>query len=423
MSGAPPGEPPRRGRLGALQAALPLLVPVFGGLILAFILFDELNRDDIEVRPIAVPARLAEAGFTPEVAALRLMDALLELQASVGAEPRRRTGDATGPHPDFTVPLTGLSLRSLASALRDSFGLPERRVTGEVTQEGETLRLRLRLSGQGVIADVAAATPDALLRAGAPQVWRAVQPVLYAWWLAGEAPTEASMREALSEMMARPSADARLMLTTRLLYARSLLRSGEAEAALVAHDALLQDSPGYAPALYGRGRALRELGRLDEAMDALQAAQRALPSASFPRIGIAQILRDRGEAEAALALLSPLLRDPGVDQEVRTEAAMALLALGRSREALPLARRAVAEDPRSPAAHTALGLALLRERQAEAALRAFDVALQLAPLWAEAQLFRAEALRALGREAEALAVLEQVRPLLQALPRLRAALP
>ncbi|MCU0889329.1 MAG: hypothetical protein MUC64_15210 [Rubritepida sp.] len=203
MSGAPPGEPPRRGRLGALQAALPLLVPVFGGLILAFILFDELNRDDIEVRPIAVPARLAEAGFTPEVAALRLMDALLELQASVGAEPRRRTGDATGPHPDFTVPLTGLSLRSLASALRDSFGLPERRVTGEVTQEGETLRLRLRLSGQGVIADVAAATPDALLRAGAPQVWRAVQPVLYAWWLAGEAPTEASMREALSTRCCR----------------------------------------------------------------------------------------------------------------------------------------------------------------------------------------------------------------------------
>ncbi|UPY35131.1 tetratricopeptide repeat protein [Sediminicoccus sp. KRV36] len=403
-----------------IQALLPRLVSLVGGLILLFILVDELQRDGIEVQPISVPPRLIEAGLNADVVALRLKDAILHLQDTVGGEPRRRTGaDVGGTHPDFTVPLTGLSLRSLANALRGLLGIPERRVSGEITLDGEVLRLRLRLSGQGVIADVTAANPDALIRAGAPEVWRVVQPILYAWWLSSEAPSEAQMRETLTEMALHAGSDRQLQRTIQLLLARSLARTGEAEAALAINDTQLRESPGYAPAIYGRGRALRELGRLDEAMEAFEAAQRILPNTAFPRVGMAQVLRDRGQNQAAYDLLQPVVRDQLVDAQGRVELALALIALGRAREALVHARRAVAEDAKNPSAHTALGEALLAERQPEAALLAFDVAIGHGPLWGEAHLGRAAALTALGRRAEARDALEHSRAVIAATPRLR----
>lgn len=412
--------PPRTGFWGGVLGLLPRLVPLVGGAILLIILVDELQRDGVEVQPIAVPPRLVELGLTPDVVALRLTDALAQLQDSVGGEPRRRTGaDVGGTHPDFTVPLTGLSLRSLASTLRNMLGIAERRVSGEVTVDGEMLRLRLRLSGQGVIADVAAPHPDALIRAGAPQVWRVVQPVLYAWWLSSEAPSEAEMRGTLEEMMQASAADREVMRTVQLLLGRSLARTGEAQAALAVNEAQLRDFPNYPPALYARGRALRELGRLDEAMAAFEAAQRAMPGVAFPRVGRAQVLRDRGENQAAVELLQPVVRDNQVDAQGKVELGYALLALGRTREAMPLARRAVAEDRKNASAHTLLGEVLLAERQPAAALAAFDAAVGHAPLWGEAQLGRVLALRALGRMEDARAALAEARPVIAAVPRLR----
>ncbi len=411
--------PPRTGFWAGVLALLPRLLPLAGGLILLLILVDELQRDGIEVQPIAVPPRLVELGLTPDVVALRLTDALAQLQDSVGGEPRRRTGaDVGGAHPDFTVPLTGLSLRSVAGTLRGMLGIPERRVSGEVTLDGEALRLRLRLSGQGVIADVTAANPDALIRAGAPQIWRVVQPVLYAWWLSNEAPSEAEMRATLEQMMQEGGSDRELMRTLQLLLGRSYARTGEAEAALAVNEAQLREFPGYGPALYARGRALRELGRLDEAMAAFEAAQRALPHVAFPRVGLAQVLRDRGQNQAAHDLLVQPVRDNAVDAQGKVELAYALIALGRAREALPLARRAVAEDAKNPSAQSVLGAALLAERQPEAALAAFDEAISHGPLWGEAQLGRVEALLALGRSAAAREALEAARPIIAAVPRL-----
>jgi len=83
-----------------------------------------------------------------------------------------------GSHRDFTVPLTGLSLRSAAGAWPGLLGIQERRVAGEIIVDGDVLHSRLRFSGNGVIADVTHANPDALLRAGAPEIWRVVQPAL-----------------------------------------------------------------------------------------------------------------------------------------------------------------------------------------------------------------------------------------------------
>lgn len=408
--------------LAGLWAATPRLVPLAGGGLLIWLLVSELRREVIEVAPISVPARLGEQGLTPEVVALRLLDGIAGVQARVRGEPLRRTGaEIAGSQPDFAVPLTGLSLRSVIALLRGLLGIEERRVSGEIVVESDRLSIRLRMSGRGVIVDERADTTDALITRAGPGVWRAAQPQLYAWWLAETATSEAETQAALSTMLEDPEAGPELVRTLRLLLGRSYARTGRAAEALAMNDLLLAEAPSYAPGLYARGRALRELGRLDEAMEMMRVARAMLPQAAFIHVGMAQVLRDQGRDAAALAELAPALLPGRADGQAPTEAALALLALDRVAEALAMARRAAAMDPANPLALSALGAVLLRSGRGGEALEAFDRALGHAPTSPDAWAGRIAALLALGRGDDARAAFADQAAAIRAVPRLRPA--
>jgi len=407
--------------LGRLWAATPAALPIIAGMALLAMLVNELRRDMIVVMPISVPARLVEAGLTPEVMALRLLDGIDRVEDQVRGEPMRRSGaEIAGSQPDFTVPIAGISLRSVASVLRDMLGLQENRVTGEVTVDGEELRIRLRMNGRGVIADERHQDAYRLVDHAAPSILKATQPSLYAWWLAESAESEARLQQVLGGMLEDSLATPEEARTLRLLLSRSLARSGRAAESLAMADALLSEHPQYAVALYGRGRALRDLGRLDEAWTAMREAQRLLPTAPFVHVGLSQILRDRGDAAAALAEITPSLQPGRADSQAPTEAAMALLQLGRPGEALAMARRAVSQDAKNPSALTALGLALTRLGRPAEGLAQFDRALAEAPLWQEARLARIATLLALDDAEAALREWREQDAAIRAVPRLRA---
>ncbi len=411
-------RPPLLFRIWSL---VPPLLPATAGLFVLALIVNELRRDVVEVMPIGVPARLAEAGLTPEVVALRLLDGVSRVENTVRGEPQRRAGaEVAGSQPDFTVPIAGISLRSVAQVIRNLFGIAESRVSGEVTVDGDALRIRLRLTGEGVIADEYAADPYALIDRAAPFIVKATQSTLYAWWLAETAPSESAVQGSLRSMLAEPEMTTMESRTLRLLLSRTLIRTGRAAEALEITTALLAEQPLYPNALFGRARALRELGRLDEAMAEMRRVQGLLPTAAFIHVGIAQILRDRGDPQAALAELAPALPPGRADSQAPTEAALTLLALGRDAEALAHAQRAVAQDGKNPSALTALGAALLRLGRAEEALVQLDRALAEAPMWQEGRLWRIDALLALGRMPEARLELEEHAEGLAAVPRLAA---
>jgi tetratricopeptide (TPR) repeat protein len=412
----PPPHPARRlaTRAAALwtlgQQLLFGVVPLLLGAAALYVVVTEAAREPIAVTSLSVPPALAERGLTPEVAALRLMDAIEATARAVHAETLQRpAAELQGSQPDVTIPGAGVSLRSLAGLLRGLLGWPERQLSGEILADGDLLRLRLRLAGHGVIADIAgpaSAGADALLLAAAPELWRVVAPRLYAWHVAESEAPQAEIRDRLLALRRR-APDAATEATLTYLIGRSLVRSGDPGAALEMLDALAAANPAYPAAHYGRALALQALGNPAEAL-AAQARGLALdPQSPWAHLVSAALLRELGRLDPALAAAR---RAQDLDEDDRpglVEEAHVLRAMARLSEAAEAARRAVALDARYGPAHAALGQVALRQREEMAALAAFEAALAAMPNLADAHAGRAEALLVLGRGEEAAAALSR----------------
>jgi tetratricopeptide (TPR) repeat protein len=396
---------------GNVQAALFAVVPVIILLVLTIMIIREIQQDTIEVAPIQVPARLAESGLTAEVVALRLLDQIAAAERVVTSERVVRPHvELVGQKPDFNVPIAGISLRSLADIARNLLGIAPRRVSGEIIQDEDKLKLRLRLAGQGQIADIggfALNQIDELLAAGAPEVWRFVFPKLYAWHLAQTLGFETEVRERLTRMLLLDGLDADAEYTVRALIGRSFLRSARGQEAYAIFSPLVANNPSDGGFIYGRGRAQFLMGNLDAAMQDYARARQLDPGAFWVHTGVAQVMRARGDYAKALEEIDTGLNLRSDDPTAMTEKGEILLRLGRSQEALKLVQDALVYDRFSPAAYLLLGRLRLAQYDGKAALEAMTEATRRAPTSVDAHVGRAEAFLFTGRTAEAEASLNQ----------------
>jgi tetratricopeptide (TPR) repeat protein len=384
------------------------LVPLLLGALAVVLVLREAARQPIDVTAFSVPSALGDAGMTGDVIARRLLDAIDGTARAVHSETMNRpAAELEGTQPDLNIPVAGVSLRSVASLVRNLLGWPERKLSGEIVTAGDTLRLRLRLAGHGVIADVegpAAGGADALLVRAAPEVWRVVAPRLYAWHLAQSDLPQEEVRDRLA-LLRRRNPDAETDATITYLTARSLIQSGQAQDGLRMLDELVAARPAYAAAHYGRAQALRVL---DRAQEALQAQERGLaldPNSSWAYLASATLLRDVGRLEEALAASRRAQDLDDDDRPGLVEEAATLRAMRRLDEAAAAARRAIALDANYAPALAELGQVMVVRQDHAAALSLFDRVLQLAPRLAAAHTGRGEALAALGRVEEAMEAL------------------
>jgi Flp pilus assembly protein TadD len=395
-----------------LQSALLTILPLLILLAMTVLIVREIHQDTIEVAPIQVPTRLAETGLTPEVVALRLLDQIAAAERVVTSERVVRPNvELVGQKPDFNVPIAGISLRALADIARNLLGIAPRRVSGEIILYEDRLKLRLRLAGHGQIADIggfAFNQVDALLAAGAPEVWRFVFPKLYSWHLAQTLGIETEVRERLTRMLLLDGLDADAESTVRALVGRSFLRSGRGEEAYAIFSALVAKNPNDGGFVYGRGRAQFLLGKLDAAMGDYARARQLDPGAFWIHTGVAQVIRARGDYAKALEEINKGLSLRSDDPTAMTEKGEILLRVGRTQEALKLVQDALVYDAFSPAAHLLLGRLRLAEYDGSGALNAMTEATRRAPTSADAHLGLAEALLSIGRTAEAEASLNKM---------------
>ena len=387
-----------------LLGTLPLVLAALA----IFMVLREAARQPIEIAELSVPSSLSDSGLSGTVAARRLLDAVNATAHAVRTETMHRpSAELEGSEPDLNIPAAGLSLRGLAALVRNLLGWPERKLSGEIIVNGDKMRLRLRLAGHGIIADVegpTAAGADPLLVRAAPEVWRVVAPRLYAWHIAETDAEEEDIRDRLL-LLRRRATDTDAVATIDFLFARSLVRSGHAARALELLELVAEQGPPRASAHYGRALALRALGDREGAL-AAQARGLALdPSSPWAHLSSAVLLRELGRFDEALAAAREAQRLDDDDRDGLIEEARILRFMGRLAEAASVARRAVALDPTYAPAHAGMGHTLLSQNEDVAALAAFETALRLAPHLADGHTGRGQALAALGRTPDALEAL------------------
>jgi tetratricopeptide (TPR) repeat protein len=403
------------------------VVPLLLAAAFVLLLLREMRREDIEIAPIQVPTKLAEAGLSPDVVALRLLDQVVLVQNTVTAE---RLGlqrlELAGDQPDFNVPIAGLSMRALATLLRSVFGTPSNRITGEIVVEKDQLKLRLRLDGHRLIADIDGVPSDAvdrLLATAAPEIWRIIQPRLYAWHVAQTEPDQEKVREKLRALMRGAGGDIATESTAHGLMGRSYLREGRAREAFEIAEIMIQNTPEMGLAWYLRGVAQFRLGRVEAALEDYRRAQQFDPRGVWVHVAVAEAYVQSERLEDALTEVRKALAEQPRDPWALQHEGTILLAMNRVQEAMLSVRRGLDQDPNSAELRLLLGRALLRlGNQAEAAT-AFETASRLAPNMAEPALDLAELLLSMGKRNESRAVLTALlgRENLAEAPRAKAA--
>jgi tetratricopeptide (TPR) repeat protein len=344
MNEETPASPRKEGMLGFIVALWDGLygfvfrvVPLLLAAAFVLLLLREMRREDIEIAPIQVPAKLAEAGLSADVVALRLLDQVILVQNTVTAE---RLGqqrlELAGDQPDFNVPIAGLSLRALATLLRSVFGTPSKRITGEIVLEKDQLKLRLRLAGRGLIADIDGVQSDAvdrLLAMAAPEIWRVIQPRLYAWHVAQTEPNQAVVRDKMRALLRAASGDVATENTVRGLMGRSYLREGRARDAFEVAEVMVQNSPEMGAAWYLRGVAQFRLGRIEAALEDYRRAQQLDPRGVWVHVAVAEAYAYSGRLDEALTEIRKALAEQPRDPWALQHEGSILLAMNRAREA------------------------------------------------------------------------------------------
>src|SRR5262249_50835938 len=145
--------------------------------VLGILVYLDVRQDSLLIEPISVPQSLEQNGYTPQVAAQRLRDALNEYMAKAQvplpgeylAEQVSTQGlvSLQGEKPEIVVPTVGLSVETLGTAARTALRIESRKtISGEFTFDHGQLWLTLRVNGlakfHGVFAHGNPTTPAAL---------------------------------------------------------------------------------------------------------------------------------------------------------------------------------------------------------------------------------------------------------------------
>lgn len=181
-------------------------------------------------------------------------------------------------------------------------------------------------------------------------------------------------------------------------------RPAEAEAAALA---ALATDPEDGNALFFRTRALRLLGRIDEAFDAAHALLAQRPDSPWAHIALGECHASAGGWVEAEACAREAVRLDPAEPDFRALLAGRLSEIGQHQEALGVVEEGLRLDPVHLKLKLARSLVLTRQQHPEASASTLD-ALRLDPTNFHAQALRAAALHQAGDHEGALEVFRDV---------------
>jgi len=160
----------------------------------------------------------------------------------------------------------------------------------------------------------------------------------------------------------------------------------------------------------GRANVLKQLGRLDEALEVYEATIRERPENAYARCGRAEVLKDLGRLEEALEAYEATIRERPENVVARDGRAEVLKDLGRLEEALEAYEATIRERPEAVVARCGRAEVLKQLGRLDEALEAYEATIRERPENAYARCGRASVLAAIQRYEEALAGLPAQNP-------------
>lgn len=164
----------------------------------------------------------------------------------------------------------------------------------------------------------------------------------------------------------------------------ALRQEGRLAEALGALDRALRLQPERSETHHERGIVLQQQGKTTEALAAFDRAAALEPSSAHAQHGRGTVLRSRGQLTEALAAYDEALRLRPDDAAIHSGRGLVLRGQGRLSEALAAYDRALRLNPDLPEAHLNRGNALKDQARFADALAAYREALRLRPNWADA---------------------------------------
>lgn len=369
--------------------------------VIVMILVEVLGEHTVAVESITVPISLQEDGYTQDVAARRLRDALAKYE--VNAQNKhidlRYGADALGPKlavptirldedlPSFVVPTIGLSIESIATYIRSFFRNGRRRnISGEITVVQKKLSLRLRKNGVEFYTSDATLQPtdvDDLFDVAAQKVFEVTEPYLVAETLANVDPTK-SIKLAQQVINDSPVRDPKVAWS-HYLIGTILYNKWRMKEAINEFTQAINSNYSFAAAHNNLGIALQQDGQLEQAINEFRKVIELDGELAPARINLASVLRLLGkneEAETQFQIaMAEFQRINPLSALALNNFGMALRAWGRWDDAVMEYQKAINIEPDYALAHYNLGSIFFASKKYNEALLEYRRAAAIDPFY------------------------------------------
>lgn len=171
--------------------------------------------------------------------------------------------------------------------------------------------------------------------------------------------------------------------------------------------------PDHAPSILLSGDVSFVAGQLEQAQRAFSVYLAHFPANIHARRMLAATLLRNGQAQTAVLVLEPLLKNDTLDRELLILAGEAYLRTGQLDRARHYLQRAIDQDPKSPGARTAMGLIWLAQGDSQRASTELEAAVRLTSDDAQPEKLLVMALIAensINRALEVVGTMERKRP-------------